>query len=692
MSETFREVIDAAERTVAGEASLDQDYFERLLSDPRQFQSGGDEERAYLAVLLDSIGLHDESVRVLRDGPGTGSVGVNATLRNIEGMLAAIHGQYGHARDILKQALSATADSSSLRIKILANLAAVSLRAGRVEEAEAWAEAADADGASGSPAADVLIASVRAGIASARGDMPGLRLAASSLGDASRSWAADLGDQDTQALILVANMANTEIMMARAEGSPTRLERAVAVLEVAASRLAAELGAKHPQSLAAVASLALAELDIARGFGSTQKIEQAIATLETVRQRVSAALGNTSPEALLLAESLASAQLGLSVAQDSIPNPEPAEPRPQLEREHSATAPRHSGRELPEQLAPGYPRPTRESDGHATSKPSYPTSVIMLLKKARPIIGGSVIAALTGLAAFASLYELARPETIFFGVLLLAAMVIIIFRIYAKKFFLRKVHMTIGMVVAASVITVGTGAGAGYLVRQASTARPVGVGAVSGSIISPRDGSDIPQSIYLDLAGTARNVQAGYRLWLFLYVASVTKYYASAPGSITLTGTRWTGTIYVGESNQPGEQFTLWLVDFGPESLQVLKTETPHQSDGFSTLKLAPDTTILSSVTFTIGSANQQGPTSSASPAPVLIPLSAACKWAYPGQASGKISGRGYSIVCLGANGQVLGGFSGSHSLNAWCVDPRYTDSKYVPDPALVKGIWVCTA
>jgi len=75
----------------------------------------------------------------------------------------------------------------------------------------------------------------------------------------------------------------------------------------------------------------------------------------------------------------------------------------------------------------------------------------------------------------------------------------------------------------------------------------------------------------------------------------------------------------------------------------------------------------------------------------VPIPMSAACKWAYPGQASGQIQGSAYSIACLGTNGQVLGGFGGAHSLNAWCADPRHTNGKHAPDPALIKGIWVCT-
>jgi len=85
-------------------------------------------------------------------------------------------------------------------------------------------------------------------------------------------------------------------------------------------------------------------------------------------------------------------------------------------------------------------------------------------------------------------------------------------------------------------------------------------------------------------------------------------------------------------------------------------------------------------------------PSSSGVPAAVPIPMGAACEWAYPGQANGEISGRDYSIVCLGANGQVLGGFSGSHSLNAWCSDPGHTDNKRLPSPELVDGEWLCTS
>ena len=106
-----------------------------------------------------------------------------------------------------------------------------------------------------------MIATVRASIASRRGDLSALRSAAASLKEASKSRLAELGTEHPQALAVVANMASAEIMVARAENSAVRLERAIDVLEVAAFRLAAEFGADHPQAKAAMASLAAARAE-----------------------------------------------------------------------------------------------------------------------------------------------------------------------------------------------------------------------------------------------------------------------------------------------------------------------------------------------------------------------------------------------------------------------------------------------
>jgi len=270
MNELLRETINAAERVVAGEDSRVRDYLERLLNSSGELQSGEDSERVYLAALLDFIGLHEESVRVLSDVPG-------AMSRNMEGMLAAARGQHEQARNILVEALPASTDSPVLRQQILANLAAVSLQAGSVGEAEGWIEAAAAAGQAGNPAVDVLIATVRASIASRRGDLPALRGAAALLKEASKSRLAELGTEHPQALAIVANMASAEIMLARADNSAVRLERAIDVLEVAAFRLAAEFGADHPQAKAAMANLVAARAEPASVDAAVLVTEQVTA-------------------------------------------------------------------------------------------------------------------------------------------------------------------------------------------------------------------------------------------------------------------------------------------------------------------------------------------------------------------------------------------------------------------------------
>lgn len=93
----------------------------------------------------------------------------------------------------------------------------------------------------------------------------------------------------------------------------------------------------------------------------------------------------------------------------------------------------------------------------------------------------------------------------------------------------------------------------------------------------------------------------------------------------------------------------------------------------------------------------QPTPVPSANPDPtglptsIPIPMSAACKWAYPRQASGKTVGSLYNTYCLGPNGENLGGFSGMHSLNNWCAIPSHTDGENGLQPELVNEVWTCT-
>ena len=188
----------------------------------------------------------------------------DAMSRNMEGMLAAAHGQHEEARYILLEALHASS-TDSLPLPPAdpgqpgdgdAREPDPSKKPRRGSRPAAVARQA------GNPAVDVLIATVRASIASCAGETgQPLRGAVASLKEASKSRLAELGTEHPQALAIVANMASAEIMVARADNSAACMERAIDVLDVAAVRLAAELGADHPQAKAAMASLAAASAE-----------------------------------------------------------------------------------------------------------------------------------------------------------------------------------------------------------------------------------------------------------------------------------------------------------------------------------------------------------------------------------------------------------------------------------------------
>jgi Tfp pilus assembly protein PilF len=166
LTETFREAIEAAERAVVGRAEHDLETVARLVDGLEATLPGTYAARAYLAVLVDWLGLRDHATRILRwtdsrNAQANGAEG--AALRNLEGMLAANHGQFGRAMHLFEEALAIVPEGTPLRTKILANLAAASLRAGRMTSAADWvAEASEADRQTRDPAVEALLASVNA--------------------------------------------------------------------------------------------------------------------------------------------------------------------------------------------------------------------------------------------------------------------------------------------------------------------------------------------------------------------------------------------------------------------------------------------------------------------------------------------------------------------------------------------------
>jgi len=208
-----------------------------------------------------------------------------------------------------------------------------------------------------------------------------------------------------------------------------------------------------------------------------------------------------------------------------------------------------------------------------------------------------MISGLADLSAFLSASARTRAETVRYSVFALCCVVVLFLcYVYGRKLIRLPVSLKAGTLAVGLVAVMVACASAGYLTGRSSDA-----GAPAGSVTSPfPNESDIPPSGFLTATGWARNIPRSDKLWLFLYVASVGKYYMSDPGCVVLTGAQWTCRIYVGGSGQSGERFTLWLTDLGPQALQVLNASPDEQHSGFSTLKLAPDATPVASVTFTV--------------------------------------------------------------------------------------------
>ncbi len=290
------EIVMTAELAVTG-SEAGRSTLARLLEGIDLAGAGAPQDSAYLAVLLDWLGMREQAMLILRPADGEhGDRG--AAKRNLAGILASGHGDYERARVLFGRALEAAGDGTSLRAKILANLAALSLLTGEAESASAWlARGGDAGRELSDPATRVLVASTEFAIARVRNDLPRLREAVSQLNQATRARIAELGSDHPLSLTAVASLAAAEFELAAIEESVENQERAIAVLEIAAHRLAADLGADHPQALACLENLCVGDLRLALASGRTDRARRAASALKSVSRRTAAALGEDHPQA-----------------------------------------------------------------------------------------------------------------------------------------------------------------------------------------------------------------------------------------------------------------------------------------------------------------------------------------------------------------------------------------------------------
>lgn len=357
MTRTLREAILAAEIAVTADSEVNEEQLSQMVTELGPAQPGEEEDRTYLAVLLNSLDLVEEALTILEPSDDEDLLDDYvdiAVLRNMQGVLLAGSGRYSRALETLEEALTAARAGTLRRSKILANLAAVSLRFGRTAKAASWViEARVAGDQTRDTAVDVLLTSVEAGIARAHGDTDKLREAASALAEVSRLRIAEVGNNHPQALTAVATLAATEFERARAESSPRSRERALETLEVISQRLAAELGANSPQALISIANFTMAELMSAFEDESTQDISPIVDTLTQISRRIDMVLGGGHPQALRVSENLTLAIYAhrmlasinpdpviADVIENAVANDNPREdPRSQRERLESEQTP-----------------------------------------------------------------------------------------------------------------------------------------------------------------------------------------------------------------------------------------------------------------------------------------------------------------------------------------------------------------
>ncbi|MGW7073199.1 hypothetical protein ACWGII_37380 [Streptomyces sp. NPDC054855] len=227
------------------------------------------------------------------------------------GSLLAEHDDLDRARMVLNYALNrAQRRAAPEHARILANLSAVSLRAGHLEDASVWAQKAVTvlgQSYGSDPEARLTADWVRVEVASIRRDTTELKRASNEFA-ASVDWfiTSLTDDDDPKAIAVRSALAQARFQLARATHDDERAEEQLGELEIAHLRAVALLGPDHQQTLIAQAALAAAEYDAADGamLGATRK-QQAVALLDSATTTAARTLGRDHSQTIALRAALA---------------------------------------------------------------------------------------------------------------------------------------------------------------------------------------------------------------------------------------------------------------------------------------------------------------------------------------------------------------------------------------------------
>ncbi|MFG2648438.1 hypothetical protein [Streptomyces sp. NPDC048436] len=283
-----------------------------------------------LAQLLLALGMTERSFSV-----------ADVTLRHMElteadmevfapdtwnelGSLLAEHDDLDRARMVLNYALNrAQLRAAPELARILANLSAVSLRAGHLEDASVWAQKAVTvlgQSYGGDPEARLTADWVRVEVASIQRDTAELAVAVREFAASVDLFITSLtDDDDPKAIAARSALAEARFQLARAAQDDERAEEQLGELEIAHLRAVALLGSDHQQTLIAQAALAAAEYDAAGGAVlSAARRQQAVALLDSATAKAARTLGHDHSQTVALRAALADIRSG-SAPPDELP-------------------------------------------------------------------------------------------------------------------------------------------------------------------------------------------------------------------------------------------------------------------------------------------------------------------------------------------------------------------------------------
>ncbi|MGV9878289.1 hypothetical protein [Streptomyces sp. NPDC003006] len=289
------------------------------------------EQLTHLARLLGALGMKTLSLSV-----------ADMTLRHMEiaeadhqvyaasvwdglGSLLAEHGDLERSRHILCRALS-RAERGSLvpeRGRILANLSAVSLRMGNVDDADIWAGKAlremDTRWEDDDPEARLTADWVRLEVARARKDSAQLAPVMEVFERSVERSVRLKGGAHPTAVAARRTLATARFEAAAAAHDVERSERELCELEIVKLNASALLGAGHRETIVAQAALAVAEFEAASGgSGSLPRRQRAVSLLETAEEMAVEVLGREHAQTLAIREALAHLRVA-TVQTDDLP-------------------------------------------------------------------------------------------------------------------------------------------------------------------------------------------------------------------------------------------------------------------------------------------------------------------------------------------------------------------------------------